>query len=131
MKKKREAKKAARQQAVENGEIPSNGVPAPFKPSILSEEITTDDPEKLKKIKKLKSVSGFLLVFTYKWKDYLTETKKIITNIFFTSDFCLLFFGISLNSNSACVINTFFLHFSHKLCIEFHSETHPRLWIPT
>lgn len=56
MKKKREAKKAARQQAVENGEIPSNGVPAPFKPSILSEEITTDDPEKLKKIKKLKSV---------------------------------------------------------------------------
>jgi len=55
LKKKREAKKAARQQAVENGEITTNGVPAPFKPSILSEEITTDDPEKLKKIKKLKS----------------------------------------------------------------------------
>lgn len=76
MKKKREAKKAARQQAVENGEIPSNGVPAPFKPSILSEEITTDDPEKLKKIKKLKSVRLY------------NRNTKIIINIIFIFTFC-------------------------------------------
>lgn len=57
LKKKREAKKAARQQAAENGETQNNGGTSPFVPSILSEEITSDDPEKLKKIKKLKSVS--------------------------------------------------------------------------
>ncbi|XP_054271256.1 eukaryotic translation initiation factor 2A [Macrosteles quadrilineatus] len=57
LKKKREAKKAARQQAAELGEVTnnSNGVPPIHKPSILSEEVHTDDPEKLKKIKKLKS----------------------------------------------------------------------------
>ncbi|XP_075236018.1 eukaryotic translation initiation factor 2A isoform X1 [Lycorma delicatula] len=56
-KKKREAKKAAKQQQINNGEsVPqttasSNGTRVlPF-----VEEITTDDPEKLKKIKKLKS----------------------------------------------------------------------------
>lgn len=60
LKKKREAKKAARQQAAEHGEVTnsSNGIPPIHKPSVLSEEVHTDDPEKLKKIKKLKSVSA-------------------------------------------------------------------------